>query len=75
MNLSAFVKFREEVITRRAIYELGKARDKAHVLAGLGVALPILTRLLRLFARPRSADAREGLIQTLACLDVAPMID
>jgi DNA gyrase subunit A len=29
--ISAFVKFREEVITRRTIFELGKARDRAHL--------------------------------------------
>ena len=35
----AFVDFREEVITKRTIYELGKARERAHVLAGLAVAV------------------------------------
>jgi DNA gyrase subunit A len=33
------MKFREEVITRRTIFELGKARDRAHILAGLAVAV------------------------------------
>ena len=37
--ISAFIKFREEVIRRRTIFELNKAREKAHVLAGLAVAV------------------------------------
>ncbi len=37
--LSAFVAFREEVVTRRARFLLNKARDRAHVLVGLAVAV------------------------------------
>ena len=36
--LAAFIEFREEVITKRTIFDLNKARDKAHVLLGLVVA-------------------------------------
>ena len=38
--LAAFIDFREEVVTKRTIFDLNKARDKAHVLLGLVVAIP-----------------------------------
>ena len=37
--LSAFIDFREEVITKRTIFDLNKARDKAHILIGLFILL------------------------------------
>jgi DNA gyrase subunit A len=46
--LEAFLVFREEVITRRTIFELGKARDKAHVLAGLAVAVVNIDEVIKL---------------------------
>src|SRR3546814_2770052 len=41
--LEAFITFREEVITRRCKFELGKARDRAHILLGLVVAVSNLS--------------------------------
>ena len=46
--IKAFVQFREEVITRRTIFELGKARDRAHVLAGLAVAVANIDEIIAL---------------------------
>ena len=61
--LVAFITFREEVIRRRTIHELGKARERAHLLAGLAIAVghidPIVA-LIRAAADP--AAAREGLM-------------
>tara|TARA_R110002072_G_scaffold36053_20_gene106187 strand:- start:4189 stop:7155 length:2967 start_codon:yes stop_codon:yes gene_type:complete len=44
--IRAFVAFREEVITRRTIYELGKARDRAHVLLGLATAVANIDEMI-----------------------------
>lgn len=74
--VQAFVKFREEVITRRTIFELGKARDKAHVLAGLGVAVANIDEIIALIRNaPTPVDAREGLMaKRWAAHGIAPMI-
>ncbi|MEN2980164.1 DNA gyrase subunit A [Tistrella bauzanensis] len=61
--LQAFIDFREEVITRRTIYELRKARERAHVLMGLGVAVVNLDPVVELIkASPDSTAAREALM-------------
>ena len=46
--LTAFIGFREEVITRRTIYELTKARDRAHVLVGLAIAVANIDEVIKL---------------------------
>ena len=46
--ISAFVKFREEVIRRRTIYKLNKARDRAHILVGLAIAVENLDPVIEL---------------------------
>lgn len=57
--LEAFLEFREEVIRRRTIFELGKARDKAHIFVGLAVAVANLDAIIRLIrAAPDPATAR-----------------
>ncbi len=59
----AFVEFREEVITRRTAYELRRARERAHVLAGLLVALANLDPIIELIrAAPDPVVARERLM-------------
>ena len=75
--VKAFVNFREEVITRRTIYELKKAREKAHVLAGLGVAVANIDDIIALIRNaPTPTDAREQLMQKRwTAHDVAPMIE
>ncbi|MDX2210177.1 MAG: DNA gyrase subunit A [Sphingopyxis sp.] len=60
--LSAFVTFREEVITRRCKFELAKARDRAHILLGLVVAVSNLDEVVRIIRGSSSpAAAREAL--------------
>ena len=46
--IAAFVKFREEVIRRRTVYKLNKARDRAHVLVGLAIAVENLDPVIEL---------------------------
>lgn len=74
--VSAFVVFREEVITRRTAYLLGKARERAHVLAGLLVAITNLDPVIELIrAAPDPQTARERLMaRDWPAGDVAPFI-
>ncbi len=61
--IEAFVKFREEVITRRAKFELAKARDRAHILLGLVVAVTNLDEVVKIVRGSVSpAQAREKLL-------------
>ncbi len=60
--LEAFIRHRREVVTRRTIFELRKARDRAHVLEGLAVALANIDEVIALIkASPSSAEARVAL--------------
>ncbi|KIL98823.1 DNA gyrase subunit A [Paramagnetospirillum magnetotacticum MS-1] len=72
----AFIAFREEVITRRTIFELGKARDRAHVLAGLAIAVANIDEVIRLIrAAPDPGEARERLMtRAWPVGDVEPLI-
>ena len=68
MNLSdmlrAFVYFREEVIQRRTRYLLKKARDRAHILVGLGIAVANIDEVIKLIrAAPDPATARAQLME------------
>ena len=61
--LSAFIAHRREVVTRRSIFELNKAKDRAHLLEGLSVALHNIDEIIELIKAALSpADARVGLI-------------
>ncbi|MFC7497768.1 DNA gyrase subunit A [Enterovirga sp. GCM10030262] len=61
--IEAFVKFREEVITRRAKFELAKARDRAHILLGLVIAVTNLDEVVRIIRASASpAEARAALL-------------
>ena len=61
--IEAFVKFREEVITRRTKFELNKARDRAHILLGLVVAVTNLDEVVKIIRGSASpAEARETLL-------------
>ncbi len=75
--IRAFLKFREEVITRRTIYELGKARDRAHILAGLAVAVANIDEIIALIRNAENpTDAREKLLaKAWPAKDVAPLIE
>ncbi len=74
--IKAFIAFREEVITRRTIYELGKARDRAHILAGLAVAVANIDEIIALIRNaPNPTAAREGLLaKAWNAHDTAPLI-
>jgi DNA gyrase subunit A len=61
--LDAFVRHRREVVTRRTIYELRKARDRAHILEGQAVALKNIDPVIALIkASPSPAEARDALM-------------
>ncbi|MEQ1497131.1 MAG: DNA gyrase subunit A [Novosphingobium sp.] len=62
--IAAFITFRQEVITRRTKFELNKARDRAHILLGLVVAVTNLDEVVRIIrAAPNPAAAREALLK------------
>ena len=64
--LDAFIRHRREVVTRRTIYELRKARARAHLLEGLAVALANIDAVIELIKKsPSPAVARAGLINTV----------
>ena len=61
--IEAFVRFREEVITRRSKFELNKARERAHLLLGLVVAVANLDEVVRIIrAAATPAEARADLM-------------
>jgi len=61
--LEAFLRHRREVVTRRTIFELGKARDRAHVLEGLAVALANIDDVIQLIKASGSpAEAKQALV-------------
>ena len=62
--LGAFLDFREEVIRRRTAYELGKARQRAHILVGLAVAVANIDPIIELIrAAPDPVAAKAGLLE------------
>lgn len=61
--IAAFVEFREEVITKRTIFDLTKARERAHIWIGLAVAVANIDEIIELIRRaPDPNSAREQLI-------------
>ncbi|UXI02239.1 DNA topoisomerase (ATP-hydrolyzing) subunit A [Photobacterium sp. TY1-4] len=61
--LKCFVNHRREVVTRRTIYELRKARDRAHILEGLALALANIDAIIELIRNaPTPAEAKAGLV-------------
>ena len=61
--LDAFLRHRREVVTRRTVFELRKARERAHVLEGLAVALANIDAIIALIkASPSPAEARVALM-------------
>ena len=75
--IAAFIAFREEVIRRRTIYELGKARDRAHLLVGLAIAVENLDPVIELIRNaPNRPVAKEGLMgRTWDAKEIVPLID
>ncbi|RZL67155.1 MAG: DNA gyrase subunit A, partial [Rhodococcus sp. (in: high G+C Gram-positive bacteria)] len=74
--LKAFLEFREEVVTRRARFLLNKARDRAHILVGLAVAVANIDEVITLIrTSPDATVARERLMERYwPAKDVAPLI-
>ncbi|MBQ9271318.1 MAG: DNA gyrase subunit A [Alphaproteobacteria bacterium] len=61
--ISTFIEFREEVIRRRTVFRLNKARNRAHVLVGLAIAVENLDPVIELIKNaPTPQDAREQLV-------------
>jgi DNA gyrase subunit A len=74
--ITAFVKFREEVITRRTIFNLGRARERAHILAGLAVAVANIDAVIALIRAAKDpSEARAALTaKRWPARDVGPLI-
>ena len=74
--IQAFVAFREEVVTRRTKYLLNKARDRAHILVGLAIAVANIDEVIALIRRSKdAAEAREALMaKAWPAKDMAPLI-
>ena len=74
--ISAFVGFREEVVTRRTKFDLAKARDRGHVLVGLAVAVANIDEIIRLIrGAADAANAREQLMaRAWPAKDVGPLV-
>ncbi len=63
--LEAFIRHRQEVVTRRTVFDLRKAREKAHVREGLAIALANIDPIIALIKAARSpAEAKEQLVST-----------
>ena len=75
--IEAFVKHRREVVTRRTVYELRKARERAHVLEGLAIALANIDPVIELIRHSKTPEeARIGLLSRPWALgDVASMLE
>ena len=62
--LKCFVLHRREVVTRRTVYDLRKARDRAHILEGLAIALANIDEIIDLIKQSASpAEAKAGLVE------------
>ena len=74
--IQAFVAFREEVITRRSKFELAKARERAHILLGLVIAVANLDEVVRIIRGSASpAEARAALLaREWPIAEIAPYI-
>ncbi|MBP7253700.1 MAG: DNA gyrase subunit A [Alphaproteobacteria bacterium] len=75
--MRAFIAFREEVITRRTEFELAQARDRAHILVGLAVAvanIDAIIALIRQAADPQIAKA-ELMARAWPAQDVGPLVE
>jgi len=74
--LSAFVAFREDVVSRRTKFLLGKARDRAHVLVGLAIAVANIDEVIKLIRSAKDPNtAREALMaRDWPAKDMASMV-
>src|SRR2546422_11586266 len=69
--LEAFIRFRREIVTRRTRYDLARAEERAHVLAGLRKAVEQLDLVIRLIRQAESPDAaRDALVRQLELSEI-----
>ncbi|MBE8717431.1 DNA gyrase subunit A [Cellvibrio polysaccharolyticus] len=75
--LEAFVRHRREVVTRRTVYLLRKARERGHILEGLAVAIANIDKVIELIKRSSTpADAKDGLMtQGWDATEMAPFLE
>jgi DNA gyrase subunit A len=75
--IASFIEFREEVITRRTAYDLRRARERAHILLGLAVAVANLDPVIQIIRKAKDpAAARVALMaEPWPAKDVVPYID
>jgi DNA gyrase subunit A len=75
--LEAFLQFREEVVVRRTRFELGQARDRGHVLAGLAIAVANIDEVIQIIRSSKDpAEARERLLaRDWPVGDMMPLIE
>ena len=74
--IRAFIAFREEVVARRTRHDLGKARERAHVLVGLAVAVANIDEIIRVIRQAGDpAEARASLLaRAWPAADTAPLL-
>jgi DNA gyrase subunit A len=74
--IEAFTNFREEVVSRRTKHLLTKARDRAHVLVGLAIAVANIDEVIKLIRHaPSPADARDQLMERdWPARDITPLV-
>jgi DNA gyrase subunit A len=73
--IEAFLRHRREVVTRRTVFDLRKARERGHILEGLAIALANIDEVIALIkASPTSAEAKAGLMARLWTTGVVPQM-
>ncbi|PTT73926.1 DNA gyrase subunit A, partial [Pseudomonas sp. HMWF010] len=75
--VEVFVNFREEVVVRRTKFELGKARDRGHVLVGLTIAVANIDEFIHIIRSSKDpAEARERLVaKSWPAGDMLPLVE
>ncbi|MEM9841418.1 MAG: DNA gyrase subunit A [Pseudomonadota bacterium] len=75
--LQAFIRFREDVVARRTKFELNKARDRAHVLVGLALAVANIDEIIAIIRHaPDPNAARERLLEKAwPIMDMGPLLE
>jgi len=69
--LEAFIRFRREIVTRRTRFDLARAEERAHILAGLRKAVEHLDEVIRIIRQAESADAaRDALMRRLELTEI-----
>ncbi len=69
--LTEFIRFRKEAVTRRLLFDLKKARERAHILEGLKIAIENLDAIIKLIRGSKSPQvAKEGLVKKFGLTEV-----